>query len=320
VEINGRTKFCGIIGYPIEHTLSPAFQNAAFDETGLNWVYLPFEIEPGRLPEALAGLRAAGCRGLNVTMPHKGHAFLLVDEADEFARMVRAVNTIEFRGGRLIGHNTDGPGFLRSLEDDAGFDPRGRRALIIGAGGAAQSIALALAGAGTAEIKILNRTAEKAEKIIGIVGEFFPSCGVSIGSEPAEDIAEFDLVVNATSLGMDSNPGQPVPSELLRPGQVVCDIIYAPPETRLLRAAKHMGARTVSGAGMLLYQGAAAFTVWTGMAAPLGRMAETLEAELKDRRTEEPGATNKHAPGKDNSGSSARNERAVDGSQGGGEW
>jgi shikimate dehydrogenase len=320
VEINGRTKFCGIIGYPIEHTLSPAFQNAAFKETGLNWVYLPLEIEPHRLAEALAGLAAAGCRGLNVTMPHKGRAFSLVDETDEFARMVQAVNTIEFRDGRLIGHNTDGPGFLRSLKEEAGFDPAGRRGLIIGAGGAAQSIALALAGAGISEIKILNRTVDKAEKIRGLVGEYFPACGVSIGAAgPAVDVADFELVVNATSLGMDSNPGQPLSPEFLRAGQVVYDIIYAPPETDFLRSAKKRGARTVNGASMLLYQGAAAFTVWTGLPAPLSVMTAKLESELRDQRNEEPSATNEQSAGKNNLGGSARNERAVDRSQGGGE-
>ncbi|MDP1809560.1 MAG: shikimate dehydrogenase [Actinomycetota bacterium] len=296
MKIYGSTSFTGIIGYPIEHTLSPSFQNAAFERAGLNWVYLPFKVEPDRLEISFAGLAAAGCRGLNVTMPHKQAVFTLVDEAAESAAVVKAVNTVEFKGGRSIGHNTDGLGFVRSLKSDAAFDPVGKKVLVIGAGGAAQSIALALAKAGAGEMKILNRTRKKAETIVGLVRSYYAGSIASIADmDDSDDIRSCDLVVNATSVGMATNPGLPLGLDLLRPGQVVYDIIYWPAETEFLRLAKAGGARTVNGAGMLLYQGAAAFTIWTGLPAPIEEMAQALRAELRDRGTEDIIATNKHS-------------------------
>jgi len=292
MNIDGATAFTGIIGWPIEHTLSPVFQNAAFAHAGLDWVYLPFKVAPDKLEQALRGLAAAGCRGLNVTMPHKQEAHDLVDEIAESAAIVSAVNTIEFKGGRLIGHNTDGPGFISSLAQEAGFKPAGARVLIIGAGGAAQSIALSLAAAGASGIKILNRTPAKAENIVGLIRSNFSGCSASAGDvRDAAAVADSDLVVNATSVGMAANPGVPLAPDHLQSGQIVCDVIYWPSETEFLRLAKQRGAKTVNGTSMLLHQGAAAFTVWTGLSAPIREMAAALEAELSDRGTEGVSAT-----------------------------
>lgn len=292
MKIDGATAFTGIIGWPIEHTLSPIFQNAAFADVGLNWVYLPFKVSPDQLEQALRGLAAAGCRGLNVTMPHKQEAYALVDDIAESAAVVRAVNTIEFKGGRLIGHNTDGPGFISSLAQEAAFKPVGARVLIVGAGGAAQSIALSLAAAGASAIKILNRTPEKAENIVGLIRTDFSECSASAGDvRDAAAVAESDLIVNATSVGMAANPGAPLALDHLQSGQIVCDVIYWPAETEFLRQAKQRGAKTVNGTSMLLHQGAAAFTVWTGLPAPIREMAAALETELSYRGTEGVSAT-----------------------------
>ena len=321
MKIDGSTTFTGIIGYPVEHTLSPSFQNAAFEQAGLNCVYLPFNVEPDRLQICFAGLAAAGCRGLNVTMPHKQAVFTLVDEAVESAAVIKAVNTVEFKGGRSIGHNTDGLGFVRSLQNDAAFDPVGKKVLVIGAGGAAQSIALALARAGAGQIKILNRTRAKAETIVGLIKSYYAGCIASIAdiNEP-DDIRSCDLVVNATSVGMAANPGLPLELDLIRSGQIVYDVIYWPAETEFLRLAKAGGARTLNGASMLLYQGAAAFTIWTGLPAPIEEMAQALKAELRDHGTEDIIATDKHEAGTNTIRHKADNPGPTGRSQGCRKW
>lgn len=309
-QISGKTLFTGIIGYPIEHTLSPSFQNAAFNAVGLDWVYLPFAVAPKDLESAVLGLAACGCRGLNVTMPHKQAVMLIVDDLDESARLARAVNTIQLKGGRLIGYNTDGLGFIRSLKDETGYIPEGKAVLIAGAGGAARSVAVALAGAGASEIKILNRTRQKAEEIVGMIKSDFPMCRAVVGEidDPAE-VTGHDLIVNATSMGMEANPEGPLALDLLLPTQIVYDVVYWPSETRFLKAARRRGAKTVNGAKMLLYQGAEAFTIWTGLPAPLNRMAKALDAEL--RWSEESSAADKQPTGKNNIRSQTDNSGAT---------
>ncbi|HEB12594.1 MAG TPA: shikimate dehydrogenase [Actinobacteria bacterium] len=317
MEINGATSVTGILGYPIEHTLSPAIQNAAFRESGLNWVYLPFNVHPTKISEALLGLAACECRGLNVTMPHKKVVFDLMDKVEESALIFGAVNTVEFVDGQMIGHNTDGLGFLKSLEVEASFDPNGKRVLIIGAGASAHSIALSLASAGAAQIKLLNRTPEKAENIIRLVKSRFEGCAASI--EDMRDTAQVvncDLIVNATSVGMDINRGLPFSLDLLESGQIVFDVIYDPPETEFLKVARGRGARAMNGAGMLLYQGAAAFSIWTGLPAPIKSMAAALELALIRDETEETSAANKQPNGKDYTRREAGHTRSTERSQG----
>ena len=275
--VNGKTAFTGIIGRPVRHSLSPVFQNAAFEAVGLNWVYLAFDIVPDELRESIAGLKASGCRGLNITMPYKQEILPLLDELDETALQVDAVNTVEFRDGRLIGHNTDGAGFIRSLRQDAAFDPRGADVLIIGAGGVACSISVALGQAGVRSLIILNRDVGKAERLVRLIGSYFPDCLVEAAGLGGADPAGFDLLVNATSVGMENNPGLPLATEVLTPAQVVYDIIYWPLETQFLLAAAEKGARTINGLRMLLFQGAESFSIWTGLEAPIERMAAALE-------------------------------------------
>lgn len=275
--VNGETAFTGIIGRPVRHSLSPVFQNAAFEAVGLNWVYLAFDVVPDELRKSIAGLKAGGCRGLNITMPYKREILPLLDELDETALRVDAVNTVEFRAGRLIGHNTDGAGFIKSLRQDAGFDPRGADVLIIGAGGAARSISVALGQAGARSLIVLNRDVGKAERLVMLIDSYFPDCLVEAAGSGHADPAGFDLLVNATSVGMENNPGLPLATEGLTSAQVVYDIIYWPLETQFLKAAAEKGARTINGLRMLLFQGAESFSIWTGLEAPIGRMAAALE-------------------------------------------
>lgn len=261
------TRLAAVIGSPVRHSLSPAMHNAAFAELGLDWVYVACEVAPGSVGPAFAGARALGLGGLSVTIPHKAAALAEVDELTPTARAVGAVNTVVPRGGgRLLGENTDGPGFLASLADE-GFQPAGRHCAVIGAGGAARAVVHALAGAGAAEVVVVNRSTDRAEETAGLAG----SAG-RVGV--AADVKQADLVVNATPLGLaGGEPTQlPVSPDLLGDGQLVVDLVPNPAVTPLMRAARERGARVAGGVGMLVHQGALAFELWTGRPAPLGVM------------------------------------------------
>jgi len=272
------TTLVGVVGYPVRHSLSPLLHNTAFAALELNWTSLAFEVAPGRVAGALEGVRALGLAGISVTMPHKAEVAALVDECTAVARALGAVNCVVNREGTLGGENTDGAGFLASLDRGAGFDPRGRRCLIIGAGGAARAVALALAGAGCADVAVLNRTAARADAVAALAG---PVGRVGRLDDEA-DVAQADLVVNATPVGMAGtqaeNEGWLVPSSLLHQGQVVADLIYTPRPTAWLAAAAEAGARTVDGLGMLVHQAAAQLELWTGLPAPVDRMWEAASA------------------------------------------
>jgi shikimate dehydrogenase len=254
-----------VIGHPVVHSRSPAIHNAAFAALGLDWVYTAFDVAPGGGAAAVEAMRTLGLAGLSVTMPHKADVVAALDEVDDHAARLGAVNCIAVRDGRLVGHNTDGAGFLASLAEEAGFDARGRRCVVAGAGGAARSIVAALAGAGAAEVVVLNRTPDRAERAAALAGGVGRVGGTS-------DLAAADLVVNATSVGMVGNPGLPVDPGGLHGAQVVADIVVEPLRTELLAAAAERGATTVGGLGMLVHQAAIAFTHWTGHDAPLEAM------------------------------------------------
>lgn len=271
------TRLAGIFGYPLAHSLSPAFQQAAFNHYGLDARYLAWETPPDALSAEVAKLRGGDFIGANVTIPHKQAVMALLDEVDPLAAAIGAVNTIVKRGGRLVGYNTDAHGFMRALKEDAAFEPSGRRALLLGAGGAARAAAFALCQEGVASLAIANRTLERAAALASELN----SDGASISAIAADDAAlndaalNADLIVNSTSVGMRHGGAEgqtPLAGGLIPHGAVALDMVYNPQHTPLLAAARSAGARAVGGMPMLIYQGAAAFEMWTGRVAPVEAM------------------------------------------------
>ncbi len=252
--------------------------NAAFAALGLNWRYLAFEVDPKNLQAAIAGARAMGFAGLNLTVPHKLLAVDVVDALDESAKKWGAVNTIRFGPEGAMGFNTDADAIVTSLREDLKLEPRGAKVLLLGAGGAGQTAALRLASEHVAELYLVNRTETKAEAVAGEIIERFPSVKVSVGY-PKTPV---DLIINATSLGLKADDASPLDEKQfsLKRARCVYDMIYRPAETALLHAAKTAGCRTANGLGMLLHQGAKAFEIWTGQPAPLDVMRRALEQNI----------------------------------------
>jgi len=277
-----QTKLAGVIGWPIEHSLSPAMHNAALREMALNWVYLAFRVEPGRVGEAVRGVRGLGLVGLNVTIPHKDAVIGSLDEIDEDVEALGVANTIvREEDGRLVGHNTDGPGFVRSVEE-RGHAIAGRAVALLGAGGSARSVAFACARAGARSLAILNRTVERAEGVAELVRA---QAGLAdadplpiSGAEARQAVEAADVVVDCTSVGMypHTEVDPVIPGAWLHPGQVVVDLTYNPIDTVMLRAAADAGADTVDGAGMLVHQGAISLQYWTGSPPPVETMRRAL--------------------------------------------
>lgn len=272
MKISGETKLFMIFGDPVEHSLSPVMQNAALQAAGIDGLYIPWRVKAPGLSATLDSLRwMENFGGANVTLPHKEQAASLVDQLSPEAASVGAVNTIVSRDGRLLGANTDGQGFLRSLQEEGGFVPRGRRAAILGAGGAARAVAWSLIEAGIAELLILNRTSERAELLADLVSRRtgVSALGLGLGDPRTRgQLATCALLVNATPVGLHPSDPPPIDPALLRPQLLVYDLIYRPRETALLREAKRLGCQVLGGLGMLLYQGALAFELWTGRKPP----------------------------------------------------
>ena len=266
----------GVIGDPIAHSLSPLLHNAAFDALGLDWVSVAFPVGAGSTAAALEGMRAMKIAGLSVTMPHKEQAYEAMDETTEVARRLGAVNCVTWREGALVGDSTDGEGFLAALRRGAEFDPEARRCLVIGAGGAARAVILALADAGAAEVVVVNRTPARAEAAAALAGKVG-----RVGS--GVDVVDAELVVQATPLGMtrgerSASDELPIDVDALHAGQVVADLVYYPRQTPLLEVATARGAVAVGGVGMLVHQGALALERWTGRVAPVEAMWAAVEA------------------------------------------
>jgi shikimate dehydrogenase len=272
----GTTRLLGVIGWPVEHSLSPAIHNAAFDALGLDWVYVPLPVPPGRVPQALAGLSALGFAGANVTMPHKSEVAAHVDELSEDSARLAAVNTVVVGPGGLTGHNTDAPGFDRFLRRDAGFDAEGRAALLYGAGGAARACALALARGGLRLLTVAVRDASRAGGIRSAVEGFSTDLAV-VGLDEAR-ATEPNLVVNATPVG---SAGEDLPLPNLGPEVLVVDLLYRPEITPLQAAARAAGAPAFGGLGLLLHQAALSFELWTARPAPLDVMSAAAVAEVE---------------------------------------
>jgi shikimate dehydrogenase len=274
---NATTRLAGVIGHPVAHSLSPVLHNAAFRAAGLDWAYLAFDVAEGEAVPAIEGMRALGIDGLSVTMPHKAAVAKAVDRLTHTAERLAAVNTVVRQGRELVGDNTDGAGFLDALRRDEGFDPAGRRCLILGAGGAARAVVLALAGAGAAEIVVAGRNLARAEVAADLAGPV----GKAVDDPTGVDA---DLVVNATPVGMAHRPGLPLDPAEIRAGAVVVDLVYHPPHTELLDAARARGAVAANGLGMLIHQAAQQFRLWTGEDPPLEVMSAAAVAAIAGRR------------------------------------
>lgn len=279
------TQIVGLIGYPLGHSISPVFQQAAFDHLGLDIRYELWETKPEKLAEMVKGIRDSGKLGSNVTVPYKQDVLPLMDELNEIAADIGAVNTIVKRGKKLIGYNTDAEGFLRALESEGKFDPEGKQVTMIGAGGVARAIGFVLVKAGIASLTLFDIDRARAEKL----AESLRAARVTVlpsdkGSAYEEAIGGADLLINCTPIGMKHSPteGQsPVRAELISPKSFVYDVVYNPPKTALLEAAERAGARTLGGLPMLVYQGVAAFELWTEKAAPVALMMKKARGALR---------------------------------------
>lgn len=279
------TLLAGIFGYPIGHSISPAMHNAAFGKAGIDAVYEAWETTPDDLSEGVSSLRGENYLGANVTVPHKQAVMEHLDEIDVLATRIGAVNTIVNMGGQLVGFNTDALGFISSLRGEAGVNVLGLKIVLIGAGGAARAAAYALADERAGELTIGNRTVERAESLskeLRKAGAETVSFGIS-DPDFLSACERADLIVNSTSVGMLHGPAEgesPIPANVISPGCVVYDMVYNPTRTPLLVDAEKAGARVVGGLPMLVYQGAAAWTLWTGREAPVEAMFTAVEEAL----------------------------------------
>ena len=258
-------------------------QEAALGALGLNWRYLTVEVPPAKLRDAILGVRALGLRGLNLTIPHKVAVMQYLDEIASDAALIGAVNTVRRDGDRLIGENTDGKGFLYGVRTDAGLDPRGQHAVVLGAGGAARAIVTELALAGAADVLVVNRSVERGS---AMVADLAAKTGCSIRFEPWRGVYSVPkstgLVVNATSIGLfpDVDAMPPVDLTSVGSGTLVCDVVFNPPETPLLATARRLGLPALDGLSMLVYQGTIGFQLWTGKEAPADVMKKALAEAL----------------------------------------
>ena len=283
MPITNKTVACAVIGDPIHHSLSPDMHNAAFQHLDLDYVYLAFKVQKENLGEAISGFKVLNFRGFNVTIPHKEECIKYLDEVDETALKIGAVNCVVNKDGILKGFNTDGMGALRAVKE-GGFELDGKNIAILGAGGAARAIVFTFAKIAS-KITVLNRTFPRAKKLVEDVLKTakIPITAKKLSYEDLkESILEAELLVNTTSVGMYPKTEETVvPQELLHKKLTVFDAVYNPPKTRLLREAKSIGARTIDGIDMLIYQGAETFEKWTDKKAPIQVMKKAVLKSLK---------------------------------------
>jgi shikimate dehydrogenase len=273
---------CGVIGDPIEHTLSPTMHNAAFNHLKLDFIFLAFRVKAAQLENAMRGMRGLGIRGLNVTMPDKNAVIKYLDVVDPTVKFLGSANTILNDDGRLLGFNTDGVGALKALREN-GVELDGKKLLLLGAGGAAKAIAFSIAKE-VGELVILNRVSEKAKELAEALSVTYGKKVVGEALSPSviqKSLQDADILINATSVGMHPHVSQSlVAPQWLKPDLTVMDIVYNPVETKLAKDAKAAGAHVISGVEMLLYQGAASFEIWTGRSAPIEVMRKAALNKL----------------------------------------
>ncbi len=272
------TKLVLLLGLPLGHSISPAMHNRVFEKLGMDYCYMPVEVSPEDLGTVFAGLIKMNVGGLNVTIPHKINIISHLDELDPLARAIGAVNTIRIKDGKTKGYNTDGEGFVRSLEEKTGISVQGERFFILGCGGAVRAIAMTLASKGAGKIYLCNRTLSTAKRLTEEINEKVSDCAEAVEQTP-ETIKPFlqgcDVLINGTQLGMHPNVDKsPIDKSLLRKDLIVSDIVYNPLMTKLLKDAQELGCTVVDGLGMLIYQGAAAFQIWTGVEPLIEDMSE----------------------------------------------
>jgi len=280
VSTNYKAELVGVFGYPVAENPTVVMQEAAFQQLELNWRYLTIEVRPQDLEAAMMGLRAFNMQGINLTIPHKVAVLEYLDEVVEDAALIGAVNTVRRQGERLIGENTDGKGFLRSLRQDARLEPSGKRTVVLGAGGAARAITVELALAGVSHLTIVNRSTSRGETLVKLLQDRTPADATFVPWQGSYSIPRnTDVLVNATSIGLYPNVHDKpdIDASTITPNMIVCDVIPNPPDTPFLQEARRRGARTLDGLGMLVYQGAIGFKLWTGLDAPIAVMRRALE-------------------------------------------
>lgn len=285
MKITGKTKLIGIFGDPIDHSLSPHMHNAAFELLGLDYAYIPFHVSSDDLGNAVQSIRALKLRGVNVTVPHKVAVMEFLDELDEQAEHIGSVNTIVNDNGKLIGYNTDGRGYIKSLHEETDLNIEGINVMIMGAGGSARSIVSALITKNPKEIVIVNRTLTRAEALAIEFQKHTSTTKLKALSITdglfGHEIEETKLFINATTMGMLDIDMPPIPLEHLQPSAIISDIVYSPINTPIIKEAEEMGFTVHRGIGMLVYQGAIGFELWTGEKAPADLMRKIALEHIK---------------------------------------
>ena len=286
-KISGQTRIVGVIGDPVQHSRSPQMHNAAIVERKLDYVYVPFHVRSGELREAIEGFKALNVLGVNVTIPHKQTVMSILDDVSHEATLIGAANTLIFCDGRVSGDNTDAQGFLRAMTEEGIDIPVGGSAVVLGAGGAARAVVVALALSGLGLITVANRTGWKAiqfEKNLATISETEISAVDLASNQLNSAIRSADLLVNTTSVGMQETDQLLIDPDSLNPGTIVYEIVYTPPETPLLRVAREKGCQTIGGIGMLVHQGAIAFEKWIGIVPNVETMRIALEQALYQKK------------------------------------
>lgn len=285
LNINTQTKLYGLLGYPLSHSFSPLMQNAAFEERKLNNIYIPIEAVPENLEAVVKGIAKMNFGGFNITKPYKLDIMKYLDEIDDYASCIGAVNTVNIKDGKLKGYNTDGTGFLRSFEKSTGSKITGKNVFILGSGGASRAISMTLALNKAKDIYICNRTYDKAVELSNNINKQFGNVSRAIPMEHEimkSAINNSHVFINTTSIGMlPYSDVSPIDKMIINKNLVVCDAVYNPRKTKLILDAENIGCKTVLGLGMLVYQGIEAFEIWTGISAPEELMVKKVDEGLK---------------------------------------
>ena len=294
MNLSGNTKPFAVLGHPIRHTLSPVMHNAAFEAAGMDAIYMPFDVEPYKLMKVLPAMVDMGFGGVNLTMPLKQVAFKGLADFDESARSLGAVNTIEFVGGSMLGHNTDGEGFLLALEEAFGKTVEGKAIFVLGAGGVGRAVAITCAAHGAGFVSVADIIEERSLTVTGEISAIAPATGTAaLGRDPAtwaRYARASGIVVQASPMGMKETDESPIPSRSFHDGQAAFDLVYTQRETAFMKTAASAGAKTSNGLGMLLHQGARAFQIWTGKKPDLEIMRLALREWVYGRDEDRGGA------------------------------